>query len=129
MKAYIEKLEMNAALNITDKDYDRASIFSKILFKCLDKLMKFVKFSNLPSTYDLKMIKACIYKFKLMKNDGGLTKEQSGKVSVEEKNKRILTMCELYLYLSFPLCPKDILNQIALYYFEWESVYFGILCM
>lgn len=81
--------------------------------------MKFLIFTNFPSIYDLGMIKTCIYKFKAMKNEGSVNKSQDPtKQSQEDKTKKVLTMCELYLYMSFPLCPKDVLNQIACYYFE-----------
>ncbi len=118
LKTYLEKLDLNTALNLTDKDYDRGSIH-KVFYNWLGKTMKFLVFTNFPSIYDLGMIKTCIYKFKSMKNDSGVNKSQdSARVNQEEKSKKVLTMCELYLYMSFPLCPKEVLNQIASFYFE-----------
>jgi hypothetical protein len=121
LKAYLEKLDLNYALNVTDKDYDKASIFfflSSLII--LDKIMKFITFANFPSIYDLSAVKACIHQFNKLKNTETNTSrtQDPGKSLSENMNKKAINMWELFLYLSFPLCPKDILNQIACYYSE-----------
>lgn len=83
--------------------------------------MKFITFANFPTIYDLSTVKACLHQFNKLKNNNEPSTSRSsdqGKSVNEDKNKKVITMWELYLYLSFPLCPKEILNQIACYYCE-----------
>ena len=78
--------------------------------------MKFSVFANMPSIYELGMIKTCIMKFKSMKSDKNSI--DISKNSFDEKNRKILNICQLYLYMSYPLCPYAVLNSIANHYFS-----------
>jgi len=103
-KLYMDKLDLNLCLNSPDRDAD---LFTS-------KLVKFCVFANIPSIYELGMIKTCILKFKSMKGD----KPTDTKAANDDKVKKIASICQLYLYLSYPLCSNSVLNSIANNYFS-----------
>jgi len=79
--------------------------------------MKHLVFTNMPSLYDFGIIKTCIHRFNLTKKDQGQNRPSDAQDRVANQDKKILNIYELYLYMSFPLCPREVLTQIALHYF------------
>ncbi len=69
----------------------------------------------MPSPYDFGIIRACIGEFNKTKNNPSVSKSQDlqHKNLEEKENKNLNNIYELYLYLSFPLCPREVLAQIA----------------
>jgi len=105
-KTYLDKLDITQCQNTTDKDTETTT----------KKIMRFCVFANVPSIYELGMIKTCIMKFKSMNSAKGSVDASRG--VVDDKNKKIFSICQLYLYMSYPLCANSVLNTIANHYFS-----------
>jgi len=116
-RSYLDKLDINSALNLTERNFEMASKFNFHCDPLISKgqIMKHLVFTNMPSPYDFGIIRACINEFNKTKNNPSVSKSQElqSKNLEEKENKNLINIYELYLYLSFPLCPREVLAQIA----------------
>jgi hypothetical protein len=70
-------------------------------------LVRVLNFFNVPNKHELKLIRRFFEKLKVM-NDGSKLKPTK-----ETFHRNLASVCEMYLYMSFPGCPVRVLNQLA----------------
>ena len=73
---------------------------------------------NVPLVNDLDLMKKSVTNCKQFKSGGASAQDQPVSSSDEKHRKKMLEACHLYLYLSFPLCPQNILESIANFYYK-----------
>jgi len=88
-------------------------------FKITEKVLHYCVFYNVPLINDLDLIKKSIINCKKLRPSANtIVQESKESIANEEKLKKMLQACLLYLYLSFPLCPQQVLEAISNNYFN-----------
>ncbi|KAL4431853.1 hypothetical protein ABPG74_012665 [Tetrahymena malaccensis] len=74
-------------------------------FPTLQKLMKLNTVLNTPTKQDLLLIKKFFDKLTTI-----------GQVQIKDEKEKLWSICQMCLFMSFPLCPQDLLNTITQLY-------------